>query len=169
MWKLIKTVCESPGKGRDYGELIKIAESAEKSSISDFKLKNHVSPTKAQIKKPPAPKKSLKLTLPKPIMHMAQPDEYMEEKIYADKFYIDNKEVVYDNRYVAQGVKYGNGLPDTKYIVDSKEAPEKYTFQHYEEQPYHDNGYVDRQEKKPLRIKYKLVQQRAAESNILTR
>ncbi|XP_063543154.1 uncharacterized protein LOC134751607 [Cydia strobilella] len=138
-------------------ELCKELRTLEKRSASaankdkDFKIKNHISPNKAIAKKQPAPKKSLKLTLPKPIMHMAQPDEFVEEKIYADKFYIENKEVVYDSRY-PQGIKYANGLQDTKYIVESKEPlPEKYTFQHYEEPVYHDPAY-DRQDKKMMKI-----------------
>ncbi|XP_061724570.1 lysine-specific demethylase phf2-like isoform X1 [Cydia pomonella] len=138
-------------------ELCKELRTLEKRSASaankdkDFKIKNHTSPNKAIAKKQPAPKKSLKLTLPKPIMHMAQPDEFAEEKIYADKFYIENKEVVYDNRY-PQGIKYANGLQETKYIVESKEhLPEKYTFQHYEEPLYHDPAY-DRQDKKIMKI-----------------
>ncbi|XP_063370023.1 lysine-specific demethylase phf2-like [Cydia amplana] len=140
-------------------ELCKELRTLEKRSASaankdkDFKIKNHISPNKAIAKKQQAPKRSLKLTLPKPIMHMAQPDEFVEEKIYADKFYIENKEVVYDSRY-PQGIKYANGLQDTKYIVETKDPlPEKYTFQHYEEPLYHDPAY-DRQDKMKIRLNY---------------
>lgn len=103
-------------------------------------------------------------------MHMGQNGEYVDEKIYPDKFFIDNKEVIYtDNRFVAADVKYinqvgtdvkyANGLPDVKY-VDTKEVvlPEKYAYQGYEEiAGYQDaNGYVERQDKKAiLKIKMK--------------
>ncbi|XP_072945934.1 uncharacterized protein [Epargyreus clarus] len=152
-------------------ELCKELRTLEKRSGSnkdkDQKLKNH-SPNKANSKKQQTPKKAIKLTLPKPIMHMGQNGEYVEEKIYPEKFYIDNKEVIYtDNRFVAADVKYinqvatdvkyGNGLPDVKY-VDAKEVvlPEKYAYQGYEEiAAYQDaNGYVERQDKKTvLKIK----------------
>lgn len=59
------------------------------------------SPKKSTSKAQQAQKKSLKLTLPKPIMHMGQNGEFVEEKVYADKYYVDNKEVVYqDNGYM---------------------------------------------------------------------
>ncbi|CAG4981083.1 unnamed protein product [Colias eurytheme] len=81
----------------------------------DSKVKNH-SPTKSNTKKQSSTqKKSLKLTLPKPIMHMtpnSQNGEFIEEKIYADKYYIDNKEVPYTERYAAD-LKYVN---DVKYV-----------------------------------------------------
>ncbi|XP_068624733.1 lysine-specific demethylase phf2-like isoform X2 [Battus philenor] len=140
-------------------ELSKELRTLEKRNISaskdkDFKPKNH-SPNKNSKKQPSSQKKSLKLTLPKPIMHMAQNGEYPEEKVYADKFYIDNKEVVFqETRYVNSDVKYANGLPEAKYIIENKELPEKYTYQSYEEQGYQDgNGYVERVEKKSLKVK----------------
>ncbi|XP_050555568.1 histone lysine demethylase PHF8 isoform X2 [Spodoptera frugiperda] len=130
------------------------------SKDKDFKVKNHSSPTKSHSKKSQSSsKKSLKLTLPKPIMHMGQNGEFVEEKNYNDKFYIDNKEVVYQERYVTtQDGKYGNGVPDTKYVVEGKEmviADKGYAYQTYEEVSYPDgNGYVDRPDKKTtLKIK----------------
>lgn len=42
-----------------------------------------------------------------------QPNGEYEEKVYADKFYIDNKEVVYPDRYI-QDVKYVTS--DVKYV-----------------------------------------------------
>ncbi|CAG5020368.1 unnamed protein product [Parnassius apollo] len=148
-------------------ELSKELRTLEKRTMSaskdkDFKPKNH-SPSKSS-RKQSASKKSLKLTLPKPIMHMAQNGDFVDEKVYADKLYIENKEVVFqdsrfqDPRYVSTDVKYTNGLPEAKYIIDTKETvlPEKYTFQHYEEpvQGYHDgNGYVERLDKKVLKVK----------------
>ncbi|XP_034836697.1 lysine-specific demethylase phf2-like [Maniola hyperantus] len=98
-------------------ELCKELRLLEKRSSStkdkDLKVKNH-SPNKSQSKKQATPKKSLKLTLPKPIMHM-QPNANgdFEEKVYADKFYIDSKEVVYPERYI-QDVKYVTS--DVKYV-----------------------------------------------------
>ncbi|KAF9823550.1 hypothetical protein SFRURICE_011403 [Spodoptera frugiperda] len=130
------------------------------SKDKDFKVKNHSSPTKSHSKKSQSSsKKSLKLTLPKPIMHMGQNGEFVEEKNYNDKFYIDNKEVVYQERYVTtQDGKYANGVPDTKYVVEGKEmviADKGYAYQTYEEVSYPDgNGYVDRPDKKTtLKIK----------------
>ncbi|KAL4712519.1 hypothetical protein ACJJTC_007535, partial [Scirpophaga incertulas] len=122
----------------------------------DFKIRSSASPNKSHCKKQQNSKKSLKLTLPKPIVHMAPNGHYPEEKIYADKFFIDNKEVVYnDVRYMTQEMKYSNGLPDQKYVPDNKELviTEKYPYQSYEEQHY-DNGYLDRHDKKTvLKIK----------------
>ncbi|XP_050357014.1 lysine-specific demethylase phf2-like isoform X2 [Nymphalis io] len=175
-------------------ELCKELRTLEKRSSSnkdkDIKVKN-TSPTKSQSKKrnEAAPKKSLKLTLPKPIMHMTPNGEYPEDKVYADKYYIDNKEVLYPDRYIQDvkfvnsdakyvnndvkyisdskfvnsdvkfvnsEIKYVNGVPDTKYVLESKEIlPEKYAYQTYDEVTYQDgNGYVDRQDKKSaLKIK----------------
>ncbi|RVE50593.1 hypothetical protein evm_004717 [Chilo suppressalis] len=142
-------------------ELCKELRTLEKRSASaankdkDVKIKS-TSPTKSHSKKQQSAKKSLKLTLPKPIMHMAQNGEYVDEKVYADKFYIDNKEVVYnDVRYMTQDVKYVNGAPEAKYVTDNKEMmiTDKYPYPNYEEQIY-DNGYIDRQDKKTvLKIK----------------
>ncbi|KAJ8705324.1 hypothetical protein PYW07_011151 [Mythimna separata] len=150
-------------------ELCKELRTLEKRSTTttnkdkDFKVKNHSSPSKSHSKKAASnSKKSLKLTLPKPIMHMAQNGEFVEEKVYADKFYVDNKEVVYQERYVQnQDVKYANGIPDTKstaYVVEGKEMviPDKgYAYQTYEEVSYPENGaYVERTDKKTtLKIK----------------
>ncbi|KAG6448268.1 hypothetical protein O3G_MSEX005421 [Manduca sexta] len=142
-------------------ELCKELRTLEKRSSSaankdkDLKVRNNASPTKQAKKQQSSAKKSLKLTLPKPIMHMTPNGEFVEEKPYADKFYIDNKEVVYQERFV-QSVDYANGLPDAKYIVDSKEVvlPEKYAYQTYEEVAYNDNGYVEKIDKKSvLKIK----------------
>lgn len=110
--------------------------------------------------------------------------DYTDEKIYADKFYIDNKEVLYPDRYVQDkyvdsdvkfvtgdsklvssdvkyvnsDIKYVNSIPDTKYVVDGKEIlTEKYAYQSYEHVTYQEgNGYIDRQDKKTsLKIKLK--------------
>ncbi|CAH0764708.1 unnamed protein product [Diatraea saccharalis] len=142
-------------------ELCKELRTLEKRSASaankdkDIKIKS-TSPTKSHSKKSQNTKKSLKLTLPKPIMHMAQNGEFVEEKVYADKFYIDNKEIVYnETRYMTQDIKYPNGIPEAKYVTDNKEMmiTDKYPYPNYEEQIY-DNGYLDRQDKKTvLKIK----------------
>ncbi|CAH0599161.1 unnamed protein product [Chrysodeixis includens] len=147
-------------------ELCKELRTLEKRTTSttskdkDFKVKNHASPNKSHSKKQASSKKSLKLTLPKPIMHMGQNGEFVEEKAYGDKFFIDNKEVVYQERYVTQDVKYANGLPDTKYVVEGKEMvlPEKgYAYQTYEEVGYQEgNGYVERADKKTASLKNKM-------------
>ncbi|XP_038219365.1 lysine-specific demethylase phf2-like [Zerene cesonia] len=176
----------------------------------DTKVKNH-SPTKSNNKKQTSTqKKSLKLTLPKPIMHMtpnSQNGEFVEEKIYADKYYVDNKEVAYADRYatdmkyvndvkyvgndvkfvtndvkyvnnnakfvsndvkfansnikfvnsdvkfVNTEVKYVTALPEAKYIVDKEVLPEKYTYQNYEVAYQDGNGFVERHEKKNLKVK----------------
>ncbi|CAB3255032.1 unnamed protein product [Arctia plantaginis] len=138
-------------------ELCKELRTLEKRSTStaskdkDYKIKN-TSPNKSHSKKQVnSSKKSMKLTLPKPIMHMTQNGEFVEEKVYADKFFIENKEVIYQERYVPQEVIRTNGLPETKFVIDSKDVviQEKYPYQTYEEVPYHDgNGYVDRVDKK---------------------
>nr|XP_049705371.1 histone lysine demethylase PHF8 isoform X2 [Helicoverpa armigera] len=147
-------------------ELCKELRTLEKRSTSttgkdkDFKVKHNSSPTKSQKKGHSNSKKSLKLTLPKPIMHMGQNGEFVDEKVYTDKFFIDNKEVVYQERYVTQDVKFANGLPDTKYVVEGKEMviPEKgYAYQTYEEVRYpEENGYVERSDKKPTALKIKM-------------
>lgn len=84
--------------------------------------------------------------------------DFIEEKIYSEKFYIDNKDGGYQDRYL-QNVEYSNGLPDVKYLVEGKEMvlPEKYAYQNYEEvQNYSEaNGYVERSDKKVLKIKMK--------------
>ncbi|XP_052753044.1 histone lysine demethylase PHF8-like isoform X2 [Galleria mellonella] len=139
-------------------ELCKELRTLEKRSLSaankdkDYKVKNHSSPKKSHSNKQSASKKSLKLTLPKPIMHMGHNGEFTEEKVYADKFDVYN-----DGRFVSQDVKYTNGLTD-KYVVDGKEmiAQEKFQFQNYGEQGYQDgNGYVERNDKKNV-LKIKL-------------
>ncbi|XP_075987112.1 uncharacterized protein LOC142983852 isoform X2 [Anticarsia gemmatalis] len=141
-------------------ELCKELRTLEKRSTStstkdkDFKIK-HTSPNKTNAKKQlSSSKKSLKLTLPKPIMHMAQNGEFVE----ADKFFIDNKEVIYQERYVTQDV-IRNGVPETKYVVDGKELvlQDKYAYQTFEEVPYQDgNGYVERGDKKTANLKIKM-------------
>ncbi|XP_013168599.1 PREDICTED: histone lysine demethylase PHF8-like [Papilio xuthus] len=133
-------------------ELSKELRTLEKRTMSankdkDFKPKSN-SPNKTT-KKQQAQKKSLKLTLPKPIMHMGQNGEFNDDKVYPDKFYVDKE--VYEERYVAD-VKY-NSLPDAKYILENKDIPEKFTYQNYEEHSYQDNGYVDRIDKKILKVK----------------
>ncbi|XP_013148979.1 PREDICTED: lysine-specific demethylase phf2-like isoform X3 [Papilio polytes] len=135
-------------------ELSKELRTLEKRTISnnkdkDFKPKTN-SPNK-NTKKQQSQKKSIKLTLPKPIMHMGQNGEITEEKVYADKFYVGNKEVVFEERYVTD-VKY-NGLTETKYIIENKDIPENYNYQKFEEHSYHDNGYVDRIDKKIVKVK----------------
>ncbi|XP_061380262.1 histone lysine demethylase PHF8-like isoform X1 [Danaus plexippus] len=102
-------------------ELCKELRTLEKRNTTtkdkDVKQKNQ-SPTKSQNKKQAAtPKKPIKLTLPKPIMHMNQNTEFVEEKPYADKYYVDNKEVVYADRYI-QDVKYI--AADVKYVAGDK-------------------------------------------------
>ncbi|OWR48267.1 JmjC domain-containing histone demethylation protein 1D [Danaus plexippus plexippus] len=102
-------------------ELCKELRTLEKRNTTtkdkDVKQK-HQSPTKSQNKKQAAtPKKPIKLTLPKPIMHMNQNTEFVEEKTYADKYYVDNKEVVYADRYI-QDVKYI--AADVKYVAGDK-------------------------------------------------
>lgn len=85
--------------------------------MQDFKVKNSGSPTKHG-KKQTSPKKPIKLTLPKPIMHnVGQNGEYIEEKY--DKFYIEEKETLYQERYVPQDVKY-TSIPETKFIENGK-------------------------------------------------
>lgn len=84
-------------------------------------------------------------------MHMGQNGEITEDKVYADKFYVGNKEVVFEERYVTD-VKY-NGLTETKYIIENKDIPENYNYQKFEEHSYHDNGYVDRIDKKIVKVK----------------
>ena len=69
--------------------------------------------------------------------------------------------MVYQERYVtAQDVKFANGIPDTKFVVEGKEmvVPEKgYPYQTYEEVSFPENGaYVERTDKKTtLKIKMK--------------
>lgn len=50
-------------------------------------------------------------------MHMNQNTEFVEEKPYADKYYVDDKEVVYADRYI-QDVKYI--AADVKYVAGDK-------------------------------------------------
>ncbi|XP_028178435.1 lysine-specific demethylase phf2-like [Ostrinia furnacalis] len=145
-------------------ELCKELRTLEKRSASaankdkDFKLKTTSPSKQSHSRKQQSAKKSLKLTLPKPIMHMAQPAELPEEKTYTEKFYADGKELIYtDTRYIAQDIKYANGLPETKYVAEDKTMllPEKYAYQTFEEQPYVEgNGYLERPDKKTvLKIK----------------
>ncbi|VVC89482.1 unnamed protein product, partial [Leptidea sinapis] len=97
---------------RELCKELRVLEKRSGNSKEKDKVKNH-SPVKSQTKKQQlSQKKSLKLTLPKPIMHMTQNGDFVEEKVYADKYYIDNKEVTYPDRYVTD-VKYVNG--DVKY------------------------------------------------------
>lgn len=83
--------------------------------------------------------------------------------IFHNYIYHPFQEVVYQERYVTtQDGKYGNGVPDTKYVVEGKEmviADKGYAYQTYEEVSYPDgNGYVDRPDKKTtLKIKMKWV------------
>ncbi|XP_060807494.1 histone lysine demethylase PHF8 [Amyelois transitella] len=140
-------------------ELCKELRTLEKRSASaankdkDFKQKSNTSPNKHGKKQQPA-KKALKLTLPRPIMHMGQNGEFVEEKSYVDKFYVE-KEVYSDARFVNQEVKY-NGLPEAKFETKDVVVPEKYTFQNYEEQGYQEpNGYIERHDKKNV-LKIKL-------------
>ncbi|KAL0859396.1 hypothetical protein ABMA27_010585 [Loxostege sticticalis] len=137
-------------------ELCKELRTLEKRSASaankdkDFKLKS-TSPSKSAARKQQNAKRALKLTLPAPIVHDAP-----GEKLYADKLFIDNKEVVYgDARYITQDIKYANGIPETKYVEDKTMLlPEKFAYQTFEEQPYDANGYLDRPDKKTvLKIK----------------
>ncbi|CAF4902383.1 unnamed protein product [Pieris macdunnoughi] len=143
-------------------ELRLLEKRSGSSKDKDSKIKN-TSPTKPTNRKQQnTQKKSLKLTLPKPIMHMTpntQNGDYIEEKLYADKFYIDNKEVTFTDRYstdikyvadakYVNDVKYVNS--DVKYVVE-KEVPEKF-YQNYEV-AYQDNGYEERQEKKNMKVK----------------
>ncbi|XP_052745163.1 histone lysine demethylase PHF8 isoform X1 [Bicyclus anynana] len=102
-------------------ELCKELRTLEKRSSSnkdkESKGKNS-SPNKSHSKKQATPKKSLKLTLPKPIMHM-QPNGDYDDKVYADKFYVDNKEVfperyIHDVKYVTSDIKYVNN--GVKYV-----------------------------------------------------
>ncbi|XP_059047248.1 histone lysine demethylase PHF8-like [Achroia grisella] len=140
-------------------ELCKELRTLEKRSLSaankdkDVKVKNHTSPKKSHSnKQQSSSKKSLKLTLPKPIMHMAHNGEFPDDKVYPEKFDVYN-----DSRFVPQDVKYTNGLPE-KYVVEGKEVvlTEKFQFQNYGEQGYQDaNGYVERQDKKNI-LKIKL-------------
>lgn len=97
-------------------------------------------------------------------MHMTPNGEFAEEKIYGDKYYIDNKEVLYperfvqDVKYVTNEEKFVNGVPE-KYALETKElVGDKYSYQ-YDEVTYQDgNGFVDRQDKKSgLKIKLRLV------------
>ncbi|XP_028044329.1 lysine-specific demethylase phf2-like [Bombyx mandarina] len=143
-------------------ELCKELRTLEKRLLSssskdkDFKIKSQSSPNKTLKKHSSSTRKPLKLTLPKPIMHMTPNGDFIEEKIYSEKFYIDNKDGGYQDRYL-QNVEYSNGLPDVKYLVEGKEMvlPEKYAYQNYEEvQNYSEaNGYVERSDKKVLKIK----------------
>lgn len=141
--------------------------------MQDSKSKN-TSPTKTNNRKQQhTQKKSLKLTLPKPVMHATQNTQNGEEKIYAEKFYIDNKEAAFTDRYstdikydtnpkyvndvkyvntdvkYVSDIKYVNSMPETKYVIE-KEVPER-IYQNY--QAYQDNGYADRHEKKNLKVK----------------
>lgn len=89
-------------------------------------------------------------------MHMGQNGEFVDEKMYTDKFFVE-KESYNDARFISQDIKYTNGLPETKY-VDAKDVvlPEKFAFQNYEEQSYQDaNGYDRHDKKNVLKIKLK--------------
>ncbi|XP_041983980.1 histone lysine demethylase PHF8-like isoform X2 [Aricia agestis] len=140
-----------------YKELRRLEKRSASSKDKDFKIKNN-SPNKAAAKKQATPKKSLKLTLPKPIMHMTPNGEYAEEKVYMDKLYIDNKEVLYPERYVQEkyvtDIKYvaadKYNTPEVKY-VEKVIADQKYIYQTYEES-YDGNGY-DRDKKTVLKMK----------------
>ncbi|KAI5645914.1 cupin-like domain-containing protein [Phthorimaea operculella] len=95
-------------------ELRTIDKRKAQNKDKDFKIKT--TPPKKSHAKLAQPKKSLKLTLPKPIMHNVpggQNGEFAEEKIYADKLFIDNKEVLYDSAFATideQTNKLLNGL-----------------------------------------------------------
>ncbi|KAJ0171197.1 hypothetical protein K1T71_013396 [Dendrolimus kikuchii] len=139
-------------------ELRTLEKRSSTSKDKDYKLKQHTSPSKQAKKQSSSAKKSLKLTLPKPIMHMGHNEKkYVEEKVYADKFYIDNKEIQPD-RYLHTDIKYSNGITD-RYAVEQKDIvlQEKYVYQTYEDvQTYQDNiNYIERNDKKNI-LKIKL-------------
>ncbi|KAG7296873.1 hypothetical protein JYU34_019732, partial [Plutella xylostella] len=156
---------------RELGKELRILEKRTATMANrdkDFKLKT-MTPTKAHTKKA-TQKKSLKLTLPKPIMHMAHLNgEYQEEKLY-DKPFIETKDIIYhqDTRFITQDIpqdiKYTEGLQEAKtFVVDGKElilpTDKSYLYQNYEEHlPMYtqdSNGYVEAVDKKSdiLRIK----------------
>lgn len=103
--------------------------------------------------------------------------EFTEEKIYTDKYYIDNKEVIYPERFVqdvkyvtndekfvtteekfvTNEVKFVNGVPE-KYALETKEiVGDKYSYQ-YDDVTYQDGNGFDRQDKKTgLKIKLRFV------------
>ncbi|KAJ2954965.1 hypothetical protein O0L34_g3306 [Tuta absoluta] len=126
------------------------------SKDKDFKIKN-TSPKKAHTK-PSQTKKSLKLTLPKPIMHNVgggQNGEFVEEKIYADKFFIDNKEVIYQDNNTNPHFVHD---PDTKLLnglnTCTKDVLHYKNFQVPDPTADFSSVYIDGEDKKNiLRIK----------------
>ncbi|GBP04895.1 Histone lysine demethylase PHF8 [Eumeta japonica] len=135
------------------------------SKDKDYKPKNH-SPSKSHSKKHSSQntKKSLKLTLPKPIMHMTLNSEFKDEKhnkdIYQETKVYNDKDIVYQNDrgYTTQDVKTYNGVQEKVYI-DSKEgilSDKGYTYAYEDQYDHETNGYIDRHGKKSgsvLRIK----------------
>ncbi|CAK1546800.1 unnamed protein product [Leptosia nina] len=153
---------------RELCKELRVLEKRSGSSKEKESKQKSVSPVKANNRKQQASqKKPLKLTLPKPIMHMAQNaqnGDFIEEKIYSDKYYIDNKEVAFNDRYATDlkyvsdakfvnDVKYVNTLPEAKFIVEKEVLPEKFAYQNFEVAYQDGNGYVERQEKKNVKVK----------------